>query len=81
VAQKTIRRRGRPLEEPAESEKFRETDEKRLARILTTKESWSAQQKRPLDSGGNLPVAFLQQQKKKQKKTKKNKKNKTNKQI
>ena len=74
VAQKTIRRRGRPLEEPAESEKFRETDEKRLARILTTKESWSAQQKRPLDSGGNLPVAFLQQQKKKTKKNKKKQK-------
>ncbi len=72
--QKTIRRRGRPLDEPAESGKSRETDEKRLARILTTKESWSAQQKKPLDSGGNLPVAFLQQKKTKTKTNKENKK-------
>jgi len=60
--QKTIQGRGRPLDEPTESGKSRETDEKRLARILTTKESWSEQQKKPLDSGGNLPVAFLQRQ-------------------
>jgi hypothetical protein len=69
--QKTIRGRGRPLDEPKESGKYRETDEKRLARILTTIESWSEQQKKPLDSGGNLPVAFY-------KKKKQNKKKKTN---
>jgi hypothetical protein len=63
--QKTIQGRGRPLDEPTESGKSRETDEKRLARILTTKESWSEQQKKPLDSGGNLPVAFLQRHKEK----------------
>ena len=68
--QKTIQGRGRPLDEPTESGKSRETDEKRLARILTTIESWSEQQKKPLDSGGNLPVAFVQQQKKKQKQKK-----------
>ena len=66
--QKTIHGRGRPLDEPTESEKFGETDEKRLARILTTKESWSEQQKKTLDSGGNLLVAFFQRQKKKLKK-------------
>ena len=68
VEQKTIQGRGRPLDEPTESGKSRETDEKRLARILTTKESWSEQQKKTLDSGGNLLVAFFQRQKKKLKK-------------
>jgi hypothetical protein len=75
VEQKTIQGRGRPLDEPAESGKSRETDKKRLARILTTKESWSEQQKKPLDSGGNLPVAFYN----KKEKTKQNKTKKKNK--
>ena len=74
VEQKTIQGRGRPLDEPTESGKSRETDEKRLARILTTKESWNARQKKPPDSGGNLPVAFLQQKKTKKNKRKQNKK-------
>ncbi len=68
--QKTIQGRGRPLDEPTESGKYRETDEKRLARILTTIESWSEQQKKPLDSGGNLPVAFYNKKKTKQNKRK-----------
>ena len=63
--QKTIRGKERPLDEPTESGKYQETDEKRLARILTTIESWSEQQKKPLDSGGNLPVAFYKKKKKK----------------
>jgi hypothetical protein len=78
VEQKTIQGRGRPLDEPAESGKSRETDKKRLARILTTKESWNARQKKPPDSGGNLPVAFLQQKNKKTKENKKIKKKPTN---
>ena len=76
--QKTIRGKERPLDEPTESGKYQETDEKRLARILTTKESWSAQQKKPPDSGGNLPVAFLQKKNKKTKENKKIKKKPTN---
>ena len=42
----------RPLDEPTESGKPRATDEKRLARIPTTKESWNAQQKKFPDSDG-----------------------------
>jgi hypothetical protein len=55
---------GRPLDEPTESGKPRETDEKRLARIPTTKESWNAQQKKFPDSDGNLPEAFSQKKRK-----------------
>ena len=42
VEQKTIQKRGRPPYEPAENGKSRATDEKRLAKIPTTKESGSA---------------------------------------
>jgi hypothetical protein len=42
VEQKTIQKRGRPVDEPTESGKPRATDEKRLARTPTTKESGSA---------------------------------------
>ena len=42
VERKTIRKKGRPVDEPTESGKSRVTDEKRLARTPATKESWSA---------------------------------------
>ena len=68
VEQKTIQLMGRPLDETTESGKPRETDEKRLVRIPTTKESWNAQQKKFPDSDGNLPVAFLNKKKETNKK-------------
>ena len=52
VEQKTIQQMERPPDEPTESGKPRATDEKRLARIPTTKESWNAQQKKFPDSDG-----------------------------
>ena len=42
---KKIQRRGRPLDEPGESGKSRETDEKRLAKILTSAELSSQHEK------------------------------------
>ena len=71
VEKKTIQQMGRPLDEPAESGKPRETNEKRFARIPTTKESWNAQQKKFPDSDGNPPVAFSHKKKEKQQTKKK----------
>ena len=58
VEHNTIQQMERPPDEPTESGKPRATDEKRLARIPTNKESWNAQQKKFHDSDGNPPVAF-----------------------
>ena len=58
MEQRTIQKMVRPPDVPKGSEKTRATDEKRLARIQATKESWNARQKKFRDISRNLPVAF-----------------------